>query len=178
MVATCPPEIAIDLATSWSHDPRAADASTRDEAVAFRSPAGGIWADLYLLAEPSAVPQARRFAEAYLRRRGLTALADSVTLVASELVTNAVRHTCAPPSSLTEPDVALRLRLTPASLFVEAWDRDPRPPVLTHAAALDEGGRGLALVAMLAKAWDYYTCDGTTAGKVVWAEIVVGPAAS
>jgi anti-sigma regulatory factor (Ser/Thr protein kinase) len=141
----------------------------------FRSPAGGIWTDFFLLAEPGAVPQARRFTEAYLRHRRLMALSDTVALVASELVTNAVRLTSASP--LTEADdlaiVALRVRLTPASLFVEVWDRDPRRPILTHANALDEGGRGLALVATLAKAWDYYPCDAATAGKVVWAEIAI-----
>jgi anti-sigma regulatory factor (Ser/Thr protein kinase) len=149
----------------------------------FRSPAGGSWADLYMLAEPSAVPQARRFADAYLRRRRLTALCEPVMLVASELVTNAVRHTGTPPNSLIEPDdldqaiVALRMRLTPVSLFVEVWDRDPRPPILTHAEALDEGGRGLALVATLARTWDHYACD-TSAGKVVWAEITLAPVTS
>jgi hypothetical protein len=50
--------------------------------------------------------------------------------------------------------------------------------MLTHANALDEGGRGLALVATLARAWDYYTCDATTAGKVVWAEIAIEPVTS
>jgi anti-sigma regulatory factor (Ser/Thr protein kinase) len=150
----------------------------------FRSPAGGIWADLYMIAEPGAVAQARRFAAAYLRRRRLTALAETVTLAASELVTNAVRHTGTPPSPLIEPDdldqaiVALRIRLTPAGLFVEVWDRDPRPPILTHADALDEGGRGLALVAALARMWDYYPCAAATAGKVVWAEIPIAPVTS
>jgi anti-sigma regulatory factor (Ser/Thr protein kinase) len=150
----------------------------------FRSPAGGIWADLYMLAEPGAVPQARRFADAYLRRRRLTELSETVTLVASELVTNAVRHTRTSPSSLIESDdldqaiVAMRIRLTPAGLFVEVWDRDPRPPILTHATALDEGGRGLALVAALARTWHHYTCDTTTGGKVVWAEITIAPVTS
>lgn len=150
----------------------------------FRTPAGGIWSDLYMHAEPSAVPRARRFTEAYLRRRRLAALSETVALVASELVTNAVRVTCAPASPLAGPGeagqaiVAMRLRSTPAGLFVEVWDRDPRPPVLTHAAALDENGRGLALVAALCRAWDHYPCDATTGGKVVWAEIAATPVTS
>jgi hypothetical protein len=111
----------------------------------FRSPAGGIWTDLFMVAEPSAVSQARRFTESYLCRRRLTALSDTVVLV----------------------------RLTPAGLFVEVWDGDPRPPVLTRADALDEGGQGLALVAALAKAWDHYPCDKATTGKVIWAEIAI-----
>jgi anti-sigma regulatory factor (Ser/Thr protein kinase) len=137
----------------------------------FRSPAGGIWTDLYITAEAGAVPRARRFAEAYLRRRRLTALSDTVTLVASELVTNAVRATN--QADLGRPIVAMRLRLTPASLFVEVWDRVPDPPVLARADALDIGGRGLALVAALAKTWDHYPCDEGIAGKVVWAEIAI-----
>jgi hypothetical protein len=150
----------------------------------FRSPAGGIWSDLFMIAEPSAVSQARRFTEAYLRRRRLTALTDTVTLVASELVTNAVRATTTPPCPSPQPDdadpavVGLRLRLSPASLFVEVWDGDPRPPVLTRAGAFDEGGRGLALVDAFTRAWDHYPCAGATPGKVVWAEITLRQASS
>ncbi|HEX6468596.1 MAG TPA: ATP-binding protein [Streptosporangiaceae bacterium] len=150
----------------------------------FRSPAGGIWSDLYMIAESSAVSQARRFTEAYLRRRRLTPLTDTATLVTSELVTNAVRATGTLPSPPVDAGgagqavVGLRLRLSPAGLFVEVWDRDPRPPVLAQAGAFDEGGRGLALVDAFSKAWDHYPCAGTTPGKVVWAEISLGTVTS
>jgi anti-sigma regulatory factor (Ser/Thr protein kinase) len=167
---------AVDLTTSWSHDPVPPIQAPAMRPSPFRAPAGGIWTDLYMAAEAGAVPRARRFAEAYLRHRHLTALSDTLTLVASELVTNAVRAT--EQTDLGQPIVAMRLRLTPASLFVEVWDRVPDPPVLTSADALDIGGRGLALVTALAKTWDHYPCDEGTAGKVVWAEIATEPVTS
>ena len=151
----------------------------------FRSSPGGAWADLYLIAEPSAVTQARRFTVTQLHRWRLMPLSETVTLVTSELVTNAVRVTCSPSVCLIESGgheqpavVAVRLRRTPASLFVEVWDRNPRPPVLTHGGTFDEGGRGLPLVAAFTKAWDHYRCEGRGTGKVVWAEIAIGPVPS
>ncbi|WP_055630675.1 ATP-binding protein [Streptomyces hirsutus] len=89
-------------------------------------------------------------------------LADTVTLLASELVTNAVLHcrvSCA--------QVRVTLTLDGAELLLDVTDPDrdrlPRP----HRPAPDEeGGRGLALVAALADAWEYRQEPYT---KCVWA---------
>lgn len=85
--------------------------------------------------------------------------ADTVELVVSELVTNAVRYGTAP--------VTLRLIRT-ASLTCEVHDTSRSAPHLRHAQTVDEGGRGLFIVSQLASAWGTrYTREG----KTIWAEV-------
>jgi hypothetical protein len=58
-----------------------------------------------------------------------------------------------------------------ASIIIEVWDRDPGTPHQREAAAGDEGGRGLMIVAALCTRWDFTAAaDG---GKVVWAELAI-----
>lgn len=80
----------------------------------------------------------------------------------SELVTNAVLYATGPVQVLWDYD-GVRVR-------VEVHDRDPNPPRahVTAATDLDEHGRGLQLVAMLADSWG---STRTTAGKAVWIEL-------
>jgi anti-sigma regulatory factor (Ser/Thr protein kinase) len=134
--------------------------------------------ELELVAIPSAVGLARRFTEACLRKRDLDEIADTASLVASELVTNSIRATgiTQSPASyagLHDEELAritVRLRISVSGLLIEVRDEDPRPPVPARPDALDEGGRGLMLVTALAAAWGHGPCPG---GKVVWAEIAV-----
>lgn len=92
------------------------------------------------------------------------ALVDEVvhtaTVLASELVTNAVLHGAG--------SVELRLRLTRDRLVVEAEDGAGDLPRRRRARAEDESGRGLQLVASLADRWGARRSDH---GKVVWAEL-------
>lgn len=132
--------------------------------------------ELELAAIPSAVSLTRRFTEAFLRKRDLEEVTDTARLIASELVTNAIRATgvTATPAGYAGlhgarlARIIARLHLAPPGLFIEVWDEDPRPPVRVQPGALDEGGRGLLLVTALAAAWGHYPCDR---GKVVWAQI-------
>jgi hypothetical protein len=136
--------------------------------------------ELELAAIPSAAGQARQFAEEFLGRQDLGEMADTVCLVVSELVTNAVkavgvREPLAPGASAdgTKRPVVLTLqRMTARVLRIEVWDDDPRPPVPVLPAAFDEGGRGLLLVSAMAAAWGH--CESGD-GKVTWAEIPVPP---
>lgn len=134
--------------------------------------------ELELAALPSAVSLTRRFIEAHLRKCHLEEMTDTTSLVASELVTNAIKAT-----GLTETPadyarlhdlklarVIARLRLSATSLFIDTWDGDPHPPVPGHPDDLDEDGRGLMLVTALTTAWGHYPSAG---GKVVWAEITI-----
>ncbi|MEX0171285.1 SpoIIE family protein phosphatase [Streptomyces sp. LMG1-1-1.1] len=90
----------------------------------------------------------------------------SVTLVASELVTNAIRYGAAP--------VTLRLLRHGAGLICEVSDAGQAAPHLRHAKAVDEGGRGLLICASIADDWGVRYTDDT---KTVWAEIgTKGPA--
>ncbi len=145
--------------------------------------------ELVLAAQPVAVSGARRFAETWLRSRQLTELVHTVHLIVSELTTNSVRATAARRSSPSGPGgpprragsagtgpgkltmVTLRLTLIGPSLFVIVLDEGPGAPALQEPADLDEGGRGLALVASLARSWGHYPVGA--GGKAVWAEVEV-----
>ncbi|MFF9851680.1 SpoIIE family protein phosphatase [Streptomyces litmocidini] len=110
--------------------------------------------------ELSAVGTARAHVEEQLRRWKHPADPFAVALVASELVTNALRHGAAP--------VVLRLIADGPSLTCEVTDAGQAAPHLRHAKAVDEGGRGLLICASLADNWGVRYTD---AGKTVWAEL-------
>ncbi|MFI7244312.1 SpoIIE family protein phosphatase [Streptomyces qinglanensis] len=105
--------------------------------------------------------QARRLARRALTRWGLEELSDSVELLVSEIVTNAVRY--------AERPITLRLLRTD-TLRCEVGDDVPQLPRLRQARATDEGGRGLYLVNRLARRWG---ATRLSTGKVVWFELPV-----
>ncbi|MFE9447051.1 SpoIIE family protein phosphatase [Streptomyces sp. NPDC006739] len=113
----------------------------------------------FLEPEDSAPGQARRLARRALARWGLEDLTDSVELLVSEVVTNAVRYASRP--------VTLRLLRTDV-LRCEVGDDVPQLPRLRQARATDEGGRGLYLVNRLARRWG---ATRLSTGKVVWFEL-------
>ncbi|MET7567046.1 ATP-binding protein [Streptomyces sp. NPDC005492] len=111
----------------------------------------------------SHVPAARQRLRKTLADWGIPAeLADSVTLLANELVTNAVTH-CRIPYA--EIEVALTLDEPELVLQVSDPDRD-RLPQPHDSTPDEEGGRGLALVAALADDWG---CRQEPYAKCVWA---------
>ncbi|MFI9152112.1 SpoIIE family protein phosphatase [Streptomyces sp. NPDC053367] len=109
--------------------------------------------------EDSAPGRARRLARSALARWELEELTDSVELLVSEVVTNAVRYASRP--------VTLRLLRTDV-LRCEVGDDVPQLPRLRQARATDEGGRGLYLVNKLARRWG---ATRLSTGKVVWFEL-------
>ncbi|TDT40073.1 serine phosphatase RsbU (regulator of sigma subunit) [Streptomyces sp. BK208] len=111
-----------------------------------------------LPSDPAAVTGARRFASDVLRAWNLEELSFTTELIVSELVTNAIRY--------GEPPVQLRLILQ-STLTCEVSDASSTAPHLRRARILDEGGRGLLLVAQCAERWG--TRHGRE-GKVIWAE--------
>ncbi|NEB94406.1 ATP-binding SpoIIE family protein phosphatase, partial [Streptomyces bauhiniae] len=110
-------------------------------------------------AEDAAPGKARRLARTALADWGLEDLTDSVELLVSEVVTNAVRYTTRP--------VTLRLLRTDV-VRCEVGDDVPQLPRLCQARATDEGGRGLYLVNKLARRWG---ATRLSIGKVVWFEL-------
>ncbi|WP_244884216.1 ATP-binding protein [Carbonactinospora thermoautotrophica] len=120
----------------------------------------------------SAVGWARRHTRDVLSAWGIERNAETVELLVSELVTNAVRHARVPDGAVTYLDLAevrrisLTLRLRRDRVSVEIWDSDPQPPAMREQSLDAEGGRGLFLVATLSKEWGYY--HPPTGGKVVW----------
>ncbi|MET8635387.1 SpoIIE family protein phosphatase [Streptomyces sp. NPDC004096] len=109
--------------------------------------------------EDAAPSRARRLARRALAHWGMEELTDSVELLVSEVVTNAVRYASRP--------VTLRLLRTDV-LRCEVGDDVPQLPRLRQARATDEGGRGLYLVNRLARRWG---ATRLSTGKVVWFEL-------
>ena len=112
-----------------------------------------------LASELTSARRARLLVRRRLRRWGLTDLIPTTELLASELVTNAVRY--------AHGAIALRL-VREGGLVIEVQDDSAALPRLRHATDEDERGRGLQVVSQLAEHWG---ARRTPAGKVVWCEL-------
>lgn len=109
---------------------------------------------------------ARQFMEATLTRWDCPDVLDTVKLLVSELVTNAVVH--------ARSDVEVGVRLTPRTVRVEVTDHGS--PLGAGGGALAPGqpddeatsGRGLFLVEALSSSWGVEPREG---GKTMWFEV-------
>jgi anti-sigma regulatory factor (Ser/Thr protein kinase) len=130
---------------------------------------------LALGALPTAPSCARLHAGAILHEWGLAALAETVELVVSELMTNAMLAATELPDAFRRglPVVHIRLLADEHRLIIEVWDSNPQAPVAKEAAPDEESGRGLMLVGALCERWGSEAAPGR-GGKVVWAELQVG----
>jgi anti-sigma regulatory factor (Ser/Thr protein kinase) len=134
---------------------------------------------LTLAAVPSAAGCSRQLVRLALARWGVSRLVDDAELVVSELATNAIHATCTTDTDARSNDLAalatihVRMLLFDASIVVEIWDRDPAGPTPQPVTDVDEGGRGLPIVAVLATKWDWFPVP--QGGKVVWAELPIPP---
>jgi serine phosphatase RsbU (regulator of sigma subunit) len=108
--------------------------------------------------EPTSAREARRVIIKPLKKWRLGAFVPTTQLLASELVTNAIRY--------AEGPVTLRL-ICQDTLVCEVTDSSPALPRLWDAAGDDERGRGLQIVSRLSHRWG---SRRTPAGKVVWCE--------
>jgi len=119
---------------------------------------GSLQASWALTGEPSAAREARALVAEPLEKWELASMVETTQLLASELVTNAIRY--------AEGPVTLRL-IKEGALVCEVLDNSPALPKLQHAARDDERGRGLQIVSKLSGRWG---ARRTPAGKVVWCE--------
>ncbi|MEU9214380.1 SpoIIE family protein phosphatase [Streptomyces sp. NPDC048415] len=114
---------------------------------------------------PEAVATARTHTQRQLSLWGVDEeTAYTAEMIVSELVTNAVRY--------GTPPLQLRL-IKDRALTCEVGDSSYSAPRLRHAKTVDEGGRGLFIVAHLALNWGVRYTPG---GKTVWAEQSLPPA--
>ncbi|MFC7818641.1 ATP-binding protein [Streptomyces sp. NPDC057367] len=95
-------------------------------------------------------------------------LVDVAELLATEPVSNAVRHAKGP--------AALRIRWSPpGTLRIGAWDADPEPPEPPAAFGRmeeSEAGRWLALVRACADVWGWHPlARHGNRDKYVWCEL-------
>jgi anti-sigma regulatory factor (Ser/Thr protein kinase) len=112
-------------------------------------------------ARPQSVAGARALVRAALERWREDDLVDTVTLLLSELVTNAVVHAAAVPT--------VAVHLLPDRVHVEVADDDTTELEARQAPLSAESGRGLALVEALAHTWGQVALPG---GKVVWFDVL------
>ncbi|WP_328619335.1 SpoIIE family protein phosphatase [Streptomyces sp. NBC_00354] len=111
----------------------------------------------------SLVAHARELVVGRLSDWQLEELGFVTELVASELVTNAIRYAGGP--------VGLRLIRDRGVLVCEVSDPSSTQPRLRRARETDEGGRGLFLVAQLTDRWG---SRFTRTGKTIWTEQPIG----
>lgn len=113
-------------------------------------------------ADPTVVSQARELVTTQLAEWGLEEMAFTTELIVSELVTNAIRY--------AGPPIGLRL-IRDKTLICEVSDPSQTQPHLRRARLTDEGGRGLFLIAQLARRWG---SRYTPSGKTIWTEQALG----
>ena len=125
-----------------------------------RDPSAG---EVQLTSRPESASTARRLSLSVVRLWGLPQYGDTVELLVSELVGNAVRHTGA-------RTFGLRMRRRRGWIRVEVRDPSRALPCLMPVRDLDVSGRGLFLVDNLADRWGV---DLQARGKTTWFELRV-----
>jgi anti-sigma regulatory factor (Ser/Thr protein kinase) len=103
------------------------------------------------------VSQARQYVFDRCRASGLPMLCDDAALLASEVVTNALRH--------AGGAISVRAERDGETLVVQVLDPSPSEPVVLLPDPWSETGRGMSLVDAIAREWGVVPHP---AGKVVW----------
>lgn len=117
--------------------------------------AGASVAHLTLQPVPASARAAREFARRHVGADSPTV--ETVLLLTSELVTNAVLHARTP--------LDLTLQVNEESVLIAVADDDGRRPEQKPASTERLDGRGIALVAALSRDWG---SDVHPGGKTVW----------
>ncbi|MGW2057152.1 ATP-binding protein [Streptomyces sp. NPDC001840] len=118
---------------------------------------------------PSCVGLARVELRKTLANWGLSELEDSASLVLSELLTNAARHTRVSPGR----EIETRYLPRPGAVRIEVHDSSPCRPKLRGLDPDSVDGRGLVLVAALTDEWGVCERGDGAPGKVIWAELAL-----
>jgi hypothetical protein len=124
---------------------------------------------------PGAISAARRFTTLIMERWGAAGRGSDVAVVVSELLSNAVRHGLAPADPPLPCGIRLGLLHSGPSILCAVTDPSDSPPVPREPDWLDEGGRGLHVIASLSDGWGACLDVPGQAGKVVWAAFRTAP---
>jgi anti-sigma regulatory factor (Ser/Thr protein kinase) len=140
----------------------------------------GVWRALP--AALTSVGEARRLVRNAVSGWQVEGEADDLVLVASELVSNALRHALGvEPGSSSSRDlndgVWIELVRTAGHVICTVADPSARPPVRQAADPMSGGGQGLALVESLSTCWGWNALEDDGGGKSVWAIVPLGPEA-
>jgi DNA-binding NarL/FixJ family response regulator len=113
-----------------------------------------------LSASPATPATARRLVAQAASEWDCAGLLDTVTLLTSEVVTNAVEH--------AGTDLRIDVELLPEMLRISVSDSNPAVPEVRNAADHETSGRGMAMVDALSQRWGV---DRRSTGKTVWFEL-------
>lgn len=115
--------------------------------------------------DPASAGAARRFVRELLAKTGPypDGLLDSALVVASELVTNAVRHAAGAPLTIV-------VSTAPEQLRIGVEDTSTELPAVVD--PYEGGGRGMTVVEAMSSRW---TVQRRPDGKVVWAVFDLPP---
>lgn len=124
---------------------------------------GGMPLDETLAHDRSAPGEVRRALAGFLTRSGLPQAIEDAQLLATELVTNALRHARGP--------IGVHAHIRDGFLHLEVRDSAAEcPPVRRVATPDDETGRGIELVEKLSSRWGWQAEDQY---KIVWFDLRV-----
>jgi anti-sigma regulatory factor (Ser/Thr protein kinase) len=124
------------------------------------APSGAL-ADLVLPADLAAVRRARGFVHHHCQAAGVDEdLCDTVALLTSETVTNAIIH--------GRSEARLRVLVQHDAVRIEIGDDNARHPQRAERNDQALDGRGLGIVELLSRSWGVHDVEG---GKVVWFEV-------
>ena len=133
----------------------------------------GALSEMAFKAGTESVKAARDFTTETLREWQLDGLIEDAVIIASELVTNAIRHGTALACSEDPPEVELAWQRFSSRVTCVVTDGSSRPPVLSAADMSAESGRGLQVVHAIAAAWGWMMIGARE--KAVWATLLLPP---
>lgn len=120
-----------------------------------------------LVAEKGQVRVVRQIIRGFLESWKLSSLSAEAELLGSELASNAIVHAGGDSFSFA-------IEVAGDELLIEIRDASCRPPALLEADPEAEGGRGVLLVAAMAKEWGTRV---TGTGKTTWCSLAAGAGA-
>jgi hypothetical protein len=136
-------------------------------------PVAGGHRAVVLIPGPESVKAAREFTAATLGGWQLGGLVEEAVIVASELVTNAIRHGTSPGAQDADGDsrVELAWQRDATRVICVVTDGSSLPPRLEDTDMCAESGRGLQVVEALAAAWGWFLLGARE--KAVWAAFLL-----